>query len=210
MIKEKIYTQSMSDFLGRIGKLLPFTPNGITYLTVVFSAIGFYFASLNRPIMALLFFLFGCGMDTLDGGLARLLKMQTHLGAFLDGTLDRFVDFLLLASFWFFALPDVILPFPLMMFALGYFTLLPTFIVAYANHRKAVDDPEEKKVWRIMHRTEMIILYFVALAVIPYNPLYASYILVLVLILNIITSFQALFLAVAKSEERKTALRIFR
>ena len=210
MLKEKMYTQSMSDFLGRMGRFLPFTPNGLTYLTVVFSAIGFYFASRNNALVALLFFLFGCGMDALDGGLARFLKLQTHLGAFLDGTLDRFVDFLLLASFWFFALPDVILPFPIMMFALGYFTLLPSFIVAYANHRKAVDDPDEKKVWRIMHRTEMLILYFIALAVIPYNPFYASSILTGALILNIITSFQTVFLAVARSEERKTALRIFR
>lgn len=210
MFRERVYTQVMSNFLGKIGKLLPFTPNGLTFLTVIISGIAFYFATVQNVFLTLLFFILACLLDTIDGALGRLLGTTTKLGAFLDGSLDRFTDFFLVFSFFFFNLPSVFIPFKYMMFTLVYFTLMPTFIVAYANHRGAVDDPEEKKVWRIMNCAEMRVAYFIALGLAQINPLISSYILFTIMVLNIITSFQTIYLGIIKSEDRDTAFKIFR
>lgn len=210
MFKENFYTKTLSDALGRVAHVLPFTPMGITYLTVVVSAVGFVLAWRQEPVWSAFVFLVGCGLDALDGGLARLTGLQSKLGAFIDGTLDRFVDFLLIYSFTFFALPSVVIPFDRMMMFLVYSTLMPVFVVAYANHRGAVQDPDEKKVWRIMNRGELILLLLVALVSVPLSPQLTSWLLFIALVLNTITTIQSIIVAVYKSPERHRALAIIR
>lgn len=210
MFREWIYNQKLSDFLGKIARISPFTPNGLTFLTVFVAGAGLYFATKQNVVLSLFFFILACVMDSVDGALARLIGTPTKLGAFIDGSLDRFTDFFLVFAFFFFDLPAVFIPFEYMMFALVYFTLIPTFVVAYANHRGAVDDPEEKKVWRIMNCAEMRVAYFVALAIAKINPLATSYILFAVMVMNIITSLHTIYLGIAKSPEKQGAFKIFR
>jgi hypothetical protein len=82
----------------------------------------------------------------------------------------------------------------------SYFALMPTFIVAYANHRRAVPDPTEKIIWRILHRTEMYPLFVIALITAMFSMDWAMYFIVFTTVFSIITTFQTIYLTAVKSK----------
>jgi len=106
----------------------------------------------------------------------------------------------LIFSFLFLALPDLWFSFSYWVVIAAYFALMPTFTVAYANHRQAVPDPTEKVIWRILHRSEMYPLFLIALFVAAFNLTAATYLFVFTAILSIITTFQTIYLVVKKSK----------
>ena len=200
MIKEFLNTDSIAFKAAKIFSKLPISPNQWTILSVIPAIIGFYLAYTGLLSEAGLLFLIAGLMDGIDGGLARYLKKSTKLGAFMDGVIDRFIDFLLVFAFLFIGLPDFIFSITIWVVIQAYFALMPTFIVAYANHREAVIDPTEKVVWRILHRTEMYPLWIIALVVASFNPMWGTYIFVFTAVLSVITTFQSFILSVIKSK----------
>src|SRR6056297_1371953 len=79
---------------------------------------------------------------------ARHSGRTTPLGAFWDGTVDRFVDALVIAVFFFVPFDQPRRQIDVLLFVLLFATLLPPFVVAYANHRGAVPDPTETVIHR--------------------------------------------------------------
>lgn len=195
MIKEKSKTWAfISAQIGAIFSNLPFSPNCYTWLTLPAAIIGLLFMVYHHIAMGVIFFALAGILDLIDGALARHLNQTTHGGAFLDGSLDRFVDFLLIFSyFW--------LPMQTPFFTLGqwisiayFFAIMPSFIVAYANHRRAVEDPEEKIIWRILNRGEMYIMMLFIPILCQVSPKWAGYLLIALVTLSIITTLQTIFL----------------
>lgn len=202
MIKEFLNTDKISIPIGKLFFRLPLSPNQWSLISVLPAIIGFYFALQGHLILTFLFFVLAGACDSIDGGVARYKGGATKFGAFLDGSMDRIVDFLLIFSFLFFNLPFVwIWPMEYWLVATAFFCLMPTFEVAYANHRGAVPDPQEKKIWRILHRTEMYPLFLIALISIKISPLIASWILIFTTILSFITSIQTILVTYFKSKE---------
>ena len=132
-------------------------------------------------------------LDLVDGAVARHTQQQSHRGAFLDGSLDRFIDFFLIFGyFW--------LPIYTPWWSLGqwiaaaiFFAIMPSFEVAYANHRKAVDDPEEKIIWRILNRGEMYTIMLLIPLISIISPIWSGYLLVFLVVLSFITTLQTFF-----------------
>lgn len=202
MIKEFFNTDKISLPIGKFFSRFPLTPNQWSLVSVLPAIIGFYFAFQKNIILSFLFFTLAGACDSIDGGVARFKGGTTKFGAFLDGSMDRLVDFLLIFSFLFFNLPFVWLwPMEYWLVATAFFCLMPTFEVAYANHRGAVPDPQEKIIWRILHRTEMYPLFLIALISIKFSPLSASWILIFTTILSFLTSIQTILLTYIKSKE---------
>jgi len=201
MIKEFFNTDKISLPLGKFFSKLPFSPNQWTLFSLLPAIIGFYFALQKNIILAFIFFSLAGLADSIDGGVARYKKISTRFGAFLDGSIDRFVDFLLIFSFLFLGLPVVwLFPMEYWLVATAFFCLMPTFEVAYANHRQAVSDPEEKKIWRILHRTEMYPLFLLALIFANFWPIVSSRTIIITTILSFITSIQTIILTYIKSK----------
>lgn len=194
MIKEKSKTWAyISAQLGIIFSKLPFPPNCYTWLTVPIAALGMISLIYDGIWLGISFFLLAGILDLIDGAVARSLNKTSHYGAFLDGSLDRFIDFMLIFSYFWLPIQTPWLSLGQWLCAAIFFAIMPSFEVAYANHRKAVDDPEEKIIWRILNRGEMYFLMLLIPIFSLYSQIWAGYLLVILIMLSIITTFQTLF-----------------
>ncbi|MFN7098649.1 MAG: CDP-alcohol phosphatidyltransferase family protein [Gammaproteobacteria bacterium] len=196
MIKEKLPAWgNISGNVGAVFSKLPFRPNFYTWLTVVIAGIGLVAVILKLPNLGLLLFIIAGLCDIVDGGLARHLGIASPAGAFLDGSLDRFVDFAVIFSYFFLPITTPLLSVGEWVAIAVFVAIMPSFEVAYANHRKAVDDPLEIKIWRILNRGEMYPLMLAVILASNFSAVVAGWLLVLWVILALITTFQTLYIA---------------
>lgn len=180
--------------LGRAFSFLPLTPNQITVLSLLPAILGFYLASKGMPLESLALFALAGAIDALDGAVARARKQVSDRGAYIDGIVDRLVEFLLILSFFFYLLPLFVLPASLSLILILFFgTCMTSFATAYAEHRHAADGRKIAKQPGILPRAERLILLFAALAFIPFSPVAASFILFAAAALCAITFFQRFF-----------------
>ncbi|NNM60300.1 MAG: hypothetical protein HKM04_10875 [Legionellales bacterium] len=196
MIKEKLpFWGVLSSQIGRLFSHLPFRPNTYTWLTVLVAIFALFAIIANKPNLGLGLFLLAGLLDIIDGGLARHLGIASASGAFLDGSLDRFVDFAVIFSYFWLPITTPWLSLGAWVAIAVFVAIMPSFEVAYANHRQAVDDPQEVKIWRILNRGEMYPLMLAVILASNFSAVAAGWILVFWVILAAITTFQTLFIA---------------
>ncbi|MCK5740125.1 CDP-alcohol phosphatidyltransferase family protein [bacterium] len=198
MIKEFMRLKAWDHFLGRTFSFWP--PMVWTYATLVIAILATLCVAAAYYYLAFTLFLLSGLFDEIDGKVARYSNTATYLGGFTDGVLDRFVDFLLILSYFFLKIPDFGLNLNLVLFFLLFATLMPPFIVAYANHRQAVPDPTEKVIWRLAFRVEYVVLLLAGILFYPVNPEISSLMLYLSLILNWATVIQSFVLVLIKAQ----------
>lgn len=201
MIKEKSKTWAqISAKLGYVFSHLPFPPNCYTWLTLPIAFLG---------LIAIVYGLIGTGiwlfiaagiLDIIDGAVARHTNQTSYAGAFLDGSLDRFIDFFVIFSYFWLPITTPWLPLSQWICIAIFFAIMPSFEVAYANHRRAVIDPDEKIIWRILNRGEMYVLMLLIPLIARHHSLWAGYLLVALVILSIITTLQTLFLTMRRAQ----------
>ncbi len=198
MIKEFIDMPRLERWVGKNFRFL--SPNTWTTLSFFVVLIAFYAVVIHRPILATVLFTVGAVLDVVDGKVARLNGCVTKLGAFWDGTIDRFVDMLMILSLFFLDLPQPFIRLDILLFLLLFFTLLPPFIVAYANHRGAVPAPTEKVIWRFAFRVEYVVLFIAAILLADSYPKAALYVIYASLALMVATVIQSIILVFIKSK----------
>jgi phosphatidylglycerophosphate synthase len=206
MIKEKLpFWGKVSLAIGAGVARLPFPPNFYTWLTMLIAAAGLIAIIAGMHTTGLILFIIAGLGDIVDGGLARHLGKVTHAGAFLDGSLDRFVDFAVIFSYFWLPITTPWLNIGEWAAIAVFVAILPSFEVAYANHRKAVDDPNEVRIWRILNRGEMYPLMVLVILIANFSAVAAGWVLVAWVLLALITTFQTLFLALklAKIDAQK-------
>lgn len=193
MIKEKSKTWTLiSRQLGRLFAKLPFSPNTYTWSVLPFALGGFFAFTKNHILIGTLLFLFAGIIDVIDGAVARETKQMSYRGAFLDGSLDRFVDFLLIFSYFWLPLHTPFLPATQWIGLVIFLAIMPTFEVAYANHRQAVKDPNEKIIWRLLNRGEMYIFMLAIPFFSKYSPILSSYLLIILAVFCFVTTVQTI------------------
>lgn len=195
MIKEKSKIwAAISRRIGICFAFLPFPPNFYTWLTLPAAVAGFILMSQGAVILSIAVFVLAGFLDLIDGALARQLNCSSARGAFLDGSLDRFVDFLLIFGYFWLPIQTPWLPLSQWLYIAIFFAIMPSFEVAYANHRKAVVDPNETLIWRFLNRGEMYFLMLLIPLFTLFNAVWAGYLLVALVFLSIITTVQTLYL----------------
>lgn len=113
--------------LARLGV----TPNGMTVTGLALSALAAALLAGGMPRSAGLIWLLGSAFDMLDGALARATGAANRAGAFLDSSLDRLGEGLLLtAVVYHFAAQGMALA-----AALGAWALLASLMVSYTRAR---------------------------------------------------------------------------
>ncbi|BDR91148.1 CDP-alcohol phosphatidyltransferase family protein [Vulcanisaeta souniana] len=102
----------LKDRIERIGrnalekglvKVLPRNPNALTVMSLIMALITPYFVWLHLHwayVLVLALLILASAFDMLDGLVARYWGRASRLGAFLDSTLDRYVDFIALVDLW--------------------------------------------------------------------------------------------------------------
>ncbi|MBD3291192.1 hypothetical protein GF337_20490 [candidate division KSB1 bacterium] len=198
MIKEFVRMNRWGLWVGRAFSFL--SPMTWTWLSLGFATIAFIFITLKMIYLGFALFVLSAFMDEIDGKVARYANRATYIGGFTDGVVDRLVDFLMIFSFFFLEFPDWYIDLSYILFVLLFATLLPPFIVAYANHRQAVPDPTEKVIWRFAFRIEYTILFLAAIFFQPINQYVALVLVYIALVLNSATVIQSMILTFIKAK----------
>jgi archaetidylinositol phosphate synthase len=196
MIKEFIEMPRLEKAVGLTFRFL--SPNTWTTLSLLLAIFATIVVFSQQRVWGGILFVVASLCDFIDGKVARINHKATHLGAFWDGIVDRFVDALLIFCFFDLTFPT---PFPIekLLFWLLFVTLMPPFIVAYANHRLAIPDPTEKVIWRIAFRIEYFILFILVLLLNDFSPLWSYYALLASFVLMLVTLIQSIILVFIKA-----------
>ncbi|MBD3376885.1 hypothetical protein GF406_17750 [candidate division KSB1 bacterium] len=196
MIKEFIEMPRFEKLVGRTFRFL--SPNTWTTLSLLIAIFATLLVFHQHRMWGVILFAVASICDLIDGKVARINHKSTHLGAYWDGIVDRFVDALLILCFFDLTFPQLI-PIEILLFLLLFVTLMPPFIVAYANHRLAIPDPTEKVIWRIAFRIEYFILFLLVIFLNSFSPLWSYYLLWASFILMLVTMIQSLILVFIKA-----------
>lgn len=141
-------------------------PNALTIVGLIFPVL--FFAALRYEVHWLaLMVLALSGFDMLDGMVARGQGKVTAFGGFLDSTIDRFADFVIVAAFGYAALVswEVVLP-----------LLLLTYLISYMRSRTEL--AAKGKIAAnvgIVERGERITLIFTALLIYTVFPTFTLF-----------------------------------
>lgn len=201
MIKSRFNTERISVKIGLAFSKLGISPNTWTILALIPAVLGFILLGIfhNLP-EALFFFLLSGFIDAIDGAVARVTSSVSALGAFLDGIIDRYVEILLYIGLLFFLFNREVflLPNSFWVCLLIFGALMPTYIRAYADHRKVITEPEDqKRMGGILERTERLTLIYIGMFLgLLFEVIWLVYIIVIVSILANITALQRLYFVV--------------
>ncbi|MBA3724158.1 MAG: CDP-alcohol phosphatidyltransferase family protein [Candidatus Levybacteria bacterium] len=170
-------------------------PNVLTVLGSI-PPLVFFIAIITGNYILALFAFIGNLFDLIDGMVARKYKKVTPFGGFLDSTLDRVGDFLLITPFAFAGIVGWEIVAPLFLFA---------FLTSYIRSRGELANPSVSFAVGIIERTERLGIIFFSLLLytsIP-NTLIAGYnimeiSLLLLVVLSLYTVLQRVIYAYKK------------
>lgn len=136
-----------------VNRLSHANPNTLTLLGSIPSLLFFIFLLYHWYLLAIIAFL-GNGFDLIDGMVARKYHKVTAFGGFLDSTMDRVSDFLLITAFAFTGIVTWTIVAPLLLFA---------YLTSYARSRGELANPKVSFAVGIVERTERLALIIIAL-----------------------------------------------
>lgn len=164
-------------------KILNITPNQITFASLLFALSVFYFILKYEFLIALILLIFTSLFDALDGFLARDIKKETKWGAYLDTVTDRYVEFIVLFSFFFIDIPKIVFSAEVWLALCIFGSLMTTY------SKSAFSEKTNKKLeGGFIERPERMILLMIGLPLASINLTYLSYSLILFALLTNISA----------------------
>jgi archaetidylinositol phosphate synthase len=203
MLKSRLETESVDRrllFFSRLG----LRPNTWTALALIMAIGGFISLSAHELLAGIILFGLSGLMDMVDGAVARATGMVSATGAFIDGVLDRYVEFLLIFGLMvylgdglYFAVP---LKFWFMLLVFG--SVMTSFVRAYADHRGLVKDEKViSGMGGLLERAERLMLLYLGMLGGLINLKWLVMCIVLVAILSNLTVVQRIYLAIKYGKE---------
>ncbi len=180
--------QLLNKYILVIGKLIARTglsPNIITLLTLLFSIFALLSIALySSTILLFLFILLSSIMDVLDGAVARASGKTTRFGAFLDSTVDRLADALIIYSLKFLGFS----------IDLVFILIILSFMISYTRSRAESLGIKMEGVGLIERAERLIIIMLIVLFSL-FNQFISLILLYTLIILSLITLCQRIFYA---------------
>lgn len=203
MIKSRLDLEFIDVRLGILFSRFGVAPNTWTILTIIPSILGFLSLYYHNLPAGLVLFILAGFLDVVDGAVARVTKSVSNLGAFLDGVMDRYVEILLYIGLWFY-LKDFILDASFWILLLAFGALMPSYVRAYADHRKVVVDYEDqRKMGGLLERFERLSLVYVGMLAGCFNTVWLLYAVILVAVLANLTALQRIVYVVDYSVNKR-------
>lgn len=188
------YKSRIEEQLLGLGRNLAWiNPNVLTVLGIIPPILFFIFLQSHNYVWAAIALLFST-IDMLDGLVARASGKVSAFGGFLDSTLDRISDFLIITAFY---------AAGIVRLELAAMLLLITFLISYARSRaELASDGKIRFDQGLIERPERIIFLFavvVAQALFPNSIVYglglAEFLILILTILSLSTLVQRVFYA---------------
>lgn len=187
------YLERIEPLAGKI----PLHPTTITFLGLVFAIAGAITVTVS-PGVAFVFFLLAFATDAVDGAVARAKKLTSRKGAFLDGILDRVVEFFLIMALWTgfgWTVSEQIALISILFFG----TAMTSFVKAYAEHSGMLEHEKAVAMPGILERPERSILLLAIFACLLLGLGWNSWLLYAAAILSLATFLQRVFQVLSKS-----------
>lgn len=206
MMKNTKIGNKISSLIGNLFSCIPFNPNFITFFSIIFAFIGFLIYEFDQKasFIMFIFFILAFFLDALDGAIAKIKKLVTKEGAFLDGISDRIVEFLLILTFFkiiyntqgYIFQEDWLLLSSILFFG----TFMTSFVKVYAHHHGLITYKNALKLPGILERAERSILLIIALGFYIFSNSYiqTKYILIIIAFLSLLTFIQRFYLILKK------------
>ncbi|HEV8601127.1 MAG TPA: CDP-alcohol phosphatidyltransferase family protein [Patescibacteria group bacterium] len=180
-------------FLGLAKSLSWINPNVLTIIGIIPQVLFFIFMHSHSFTWAA-FMLVLSVFDMLDGMVARLSGKVSRFGAFLDSTVDRISDFIIIAGFY----ASGLIP-----LELAAVLLAVTYLISYARSRAELASGGEIKFDRgLIERPERIIYMFAVLILhlsLPDTQIYGialpEFLMLILTVLSVYTLLQRIWYA---------------
>jgi len=172
--------------IGKTFSKLAVSPNQWTFLSLGFSiTAAFFLFSQNYIISAFFIFLSGI-MDIIDGAVARIKKLATVKGAYLDTIIDRYNEFIYLFPLFFLSFEPVIIPFYIWVALLLFGGMMTT----YAKSAAAEKGIKAEIKGGMLERAERVTLLVIALIIAEINIALFQYIIIIMALLANLSALQ--------------------
>jgi phosphatidylglycerophosphate synthase len=178
--------------VGMIFSKIPLTPNQWTYISIIPALAAAYAIAQQQFLAAAALFFVAAAIDLIDGSVARVTGRATLFGAYLDTTVDRYMEAFIVASLLFAALPQVWLPAVVWVFFYYFGSIMSTYVKAAAKEKGFVN--EEIK-GGILERAEKMLILFIGLILAYFDKTYLVYVLIILGIGANITALQRIRIA---------------
>ena len=167
-------------YIGRVFTLLKIPPNLLTIFSLIVVIIGFYlFIIHNMLSIYILLIILSSFLDVADGAVARYSGKVTRFGGFLDSTVDRINDFILILSLKYMGFNELIV----------YVLIIISFLISYSRARAEGLGLKIEGIG-LIERGERILFLIVIIICSIYVFSVAKIILYVLVLLSIITLIQ--------------------
>ena len=175
---------------------LRLSPNTWTIIALLPALVAVYFLMQSDFLVAAGLFLLSAFIDMVDGAVARVTGRVTKLGAYLDTVVDRYVEGIIVFGLLFAGLPGFYgIPAYAWIFIYFFGGLMTTYVKAAAKEK----DLTGKEIrGGLLERAERLIILFIGILLAVANPLYLTYVVVLLAVLTNISALQRIGIAVRK------------
>lgn len=187
--------------LGLLFSKLGLPPNLWTVLSLIPALGGFAALYYHNLFAALILFVFSGVIDAIDGAVARVTNSVSNLGAFLNGVIESYVEIFFYIGLFFYiqGSVDFIIPNSLWVLLLVFGSIMPTFIKAYADHKKVITDAEShKRMEGVFGRTGRLIMTYIGMFLGCYDIKWLIYVIALTALLSNLAAIQRVIYVVKK------------
>lgn len=196
LYKHRELFNKVSIKIGVVFGKLPLTPNQWTLVSMLPAFAAFYFLLQQQFLYAGLSFAVAAFMDFIDGSVARVSGRVTKFGAYLDTVVDRIVESIIVFGLLFVMLPAMLFPAYIWVFLYFCGSFTTTYAKAAAKEKDLV---KEELKGGLLERPERLTILFVGILLAEFNPLYLTYIIIILAVLANITALQRIWIARKKS-----------
>ncbi len=193
--------KKMEGLSRRSGKIFSFLPaNAWTLLGLVFILISVYFLVNREFLLTVLFFAAASFLDVIDGGVARYRGEASRFGAYFDTIADRYEEGIMALGLMIVVLPSFYLQSYIWAGIYLFGSGMVTYAKAAAKEKELV---KEEIKGGLMERPERLLLLIVGIVLACFDPLYLTYVVVLLAVLTNITALQRIKIAISSNVEKK-------
>lgn len=193
LYKKRDWFSGFSVKIGIAFAKLRLSPNQWTLLSLIPILIALMFLIREQFLWAAVFFIISSFLDLVDGSVARVTGQVTKLGAYLDTVVDRYIEGIIIFGLLFASLPNWLFPVQAWIFLYFFGSLMTTYVKAAAKEKDLVG--KELK-GGLLERAERLIILFIGILLAYFNPLYLTWVLVILAVLTNISALQRIRLAV--------------
>jgi phosphatidylglycerophosphate synthase len=168
------------------------SPNQWTILTIIPALAATWLLSQESFIYAAVLFIIAGFIDMVDGAVARVTGSATKFGAYLDTTVDKYVEALIIFGMVFASLPPLYFAAYVWIFLYFFGGMMTTYAKSAAKEKEIV---EKELRGGLLERAERLIILFIGILLAAANPLYLTYVVAALAVLSNITALQRIWMA---------------